>query len=63
VIEFYDAGGGSDANIDPILQPLNLTTEEQAALVSFLESLCGDPIIVTAAELPPYEPWQGTGGN
>jgi hypothetical protein len=60
---FYDAGGGDDSNLDPVLQPLNLTGEEQAALISFLESLCGDLIIVEAPELPPYEPWQGQGGN
>jgi cytochrome c peroxidase len=63
VVMFYDAGGGDDSNLDPVLKPLNLTGEEQAALISFLESLCGDLIIVEAPELPPYEPWQGQGGN
>ncbi len=44
VVAFYNAGGGTDPNKDPRLQPLGLTGEQQAALVSFLESLSGDPL-------------------
>jgi cytochrome c peroxidase len=62
VVAFYNAGGGEDNNKDDLLQPLNLTEGEQMALVSFLESLCGDLIIHEAPELPPYEPWV-FGGN
>jgi cytochrome c peroxidase len=63
VIAFYNDGGGDDQNKDPLLAPLNLTAGEQADLVSFLESLCGDRIMVEAPILPPYEPWTGIGDN
>jgi cytochrome c peroxidase len=63
VVAFYNDGGGDDPNKDPLLQPLGLTAEEQGALVSFLESLCGEKFIVEAPELPPYAPWTGLGGN
>ncbi len=62
VVAFYNQGGGSHPNKDPLLQPLNLTDAEQADLVAFLESLCGDPIVMSAPELPPYEVWP-MGGN
>ncbi|HEC23197.1 MAG TPA: c-type cytochrome [Chloroflexi bacterium] len=61
VVAFYNAGGGDDPNKDPLMQPLNLTAQEQADLVAFLESLCGDRIIVEAPELPPYAPWDMEG--
>ena len=63
VVAFYGDGGGGDPNKDPLLESLNLTGEEQADLVSFLESLCGDKITAEAPELPPYEPWTEIGAN
>jgi cytochrome c peroxidase len=57
VITFYNEGGGSSPHKDPLLQPLNLTVEEQAALLTFLNSLCGDKITMEAPELPDYAPW------
>jgi cytochrome c peroxidase len=63
VVAFYDQGGGESENKDPLLVPLNLTPDEQAELVTFLESLCGDLIIGQAPELPPYEPWANSGGS
>jgi cytochrome c peroxidase len=57
VVTFYNNGGGSSPNKDPILQPLNLTDAEQASLIAFLNSLCGDKIIMEAPELPNYAPW------
>ncbi len=57
VVAFYNDGGGDHPNKDPLMQPLNLTAEEQASLVAFLESLCGDKIIVEMPELPEYAPW------
>lgn len=57
VVAFYNAGGGEAPNKDPLMQPLNLTGAEQADLVAFLESLCGDRIVITAPELPEYAPW------
>jgi cytochrome c peroxidase len=64
VVSFYNDGGGQHANKDPLLKPLNLTAEELSSLVEFLQSLCGDKIIVEAPESPPYEPWPvAIGGN
>jgi len=57
VVTFYDNGGGSSSNKDPLLQPLNLTADEKTSLVAFLQSLCGDKIIMVAPVLPGYEPW------
>ncbi len=56
VVAFYNAGGGSSPHKDPLLQPLNLTDDEQASLIAFLQSLCGDKLIIQAPELPPYAP-------
>ncbi len=47
VVEFYNVGGGPNLDggkalagkKDPLIKPLNLTDEEQAALVAFLEAL------------------------
>ena len=42
VIDFYDAGGGSDPLKDPRLQPLNLVPSEKADLTAFLEAMSGE---------------------
>ncbi len=44
VIAFYNAGGGTDPNKDPRIKPLNLSSNEKASLVAFLEALSGDPL-------------------
>ena len=44
VVAFYNAGGGDDANKDERLKPLDLSADEQADLVAFLEALSGDPL-------------------
>ena len=44
VVAFYNAGGGDDPNKDPRIKPLNLSADEQADLVAFLEALSGDPL-------------------
>ncbi len=62
VIAFYNEGGGDHPNKDPLIQPLGLSAEEQSDLLAFLESLCGDKIVMDTPELPPYEAWP-TGGN
>lgn len=54
VVAFYDAGGGDHPNKDPLIRPLDLTANEQADLVAFLRSLCGDRVTDEAPELPPY---------
>lgn len=44
VVAFYNNGGGSDANKSPMLKPLDLSTQEQSDLVTFLEALTGKPL-------------------
>ena len=44
VVNFYNAGGGDAPNKSKLLKPLELSVKEQADLVSFLESLSGDPL-------------------
>ena len=39
VVEFYRAGGGANANLDPLLRPRDLTDREAADLVAFLRAL------------------------
>jgi cytochrome c peroxidase len=63
VVGFYNAGGGSSPTKSPLIEPLGLTPGEQGDLVALLESLCGDPVIVEAPELPPYEVVLGPGGG
>ncbi len=56
VVEFYNRGGGSATPKDPLLKPLGLTEAEERALVTFLESLSGDPIVVEwPKKLPEYQ--------
>jgi cytochrome c peroxidase len=55
VVEFYNQGGGSQAPKSPLLKPLGLTEAEKRALVAFLESLSGDPVVIEwPANLPEY---------
>lgn len=56
VIAFYNKGGGSVPNKDSRLKPLNLSAKEQKALVEFLKTLTGAPIIIEPPQLPPYAP-------
>ena len=44
VVEFYNQGGISNENLDPLIKPLNLTAEEVTDLTAFLESLTGDNV-------------------
>ncbi len=39
VIDFYNSGGGPNPALDPKIKPLDLTPEEKAALLAFLEAL------------------------
>jgi cytochrome c peroxidase len=56
VVDFYDKGGDDDpfGTKSDKIKPLQLTAEEKAALVAFLESLSGDEIIVERPKLPAY---------
>ena len=42
VVAFLDAGGGANAHLDPFIKPLDLSPEEQADLVAFLQALTGE---------------------
>jgi len=42
VVAFYNQGGGKGS----VLKPLNLSASEQKSLVTFLQTLSGDPIVV-----------------
>lgn len=53
VVDFYNKGGGAGSE----LKPLNLSAAEQKALVAFLESLSGDPVIVEPPKMPDYKVW------
>ena len=41
VVDFYRDGGHKNPNLDPELHPLNLSDEEKAALIAFLQALSG----------------------
>jgi cytochrome c peroxidase len=46
VVRFYNGGGQANINRDGELDPLSLTIEEQRQLVTFLETLTGEPVVV-----------------
>jgi cytochrome c peroxidase len=53
VVDFYDRGGGSgDPNLDPLMVPLGLTSQEKAALVAFLKR----PLTSTNPEVADVKP-------
>ncbi len=56
VVDFYDRGGGPHRNKSPLLRPLGLTAAEKRALLEFLKSLSGDPVVVERPDLPDYKP-------
>jgi len=59
VVEFYNAGGGKNEfskTKSPLIKPLGLSETEIDDLVSFLESLSGDEILMEAPDLPAMEP-------
>jgi len=43
VVDFYDAGGRANPNLDPEIHPLRLAPDEKHALVGFLRALTGGP--------------------
>jgi cytochrome c peroxidase len=52
VVDFYAKGGIPNENLDPGIQPLDLTASDKADLVEFLRSLTGsaDPVIAKCTE-------------
>ena len=53
VVDFYNKGGESNPHLDTRMQPLNLTGQEKADLVSFMKALDGDPYPMVAPPEPP----------
>lgn len=55
IVDFYDAGGGAG---NTVLQPLQLSADEKADLVAFLEALSMDePLILAEPDLPETATW------
>ena len=44
VVEFYNQGGVTNTNLDPLIKPLGLTDEEMNELVTFMQALTGDNV-------------------
>lgn len=63
VVDFYDKGGGESKNKSALLKPLNLSQDEKDKLLSFLEALSGDEILIEPPSLPEYEKMVFEGGN
>src|SRR3990170_1692499 len=55
VMDFYNRGGGAHPNKSPLLRPLGLGDGDKRALVEFLKSLTGDPIVVERPTPPEYK--------
>jgi len=53
VVALYNKGGIANKNLDPLIQPLQLTPEEQADLVTFLKEGLTREIEVPEPALPP----------
>jgi cytochrome c peroxidase len=62
VVDFYNAGGGNDAQKSPLLRPLQLSSAEKADLIAFLEALSMDkPLLHDDPKLPSaYQPLAAT---
>jgi cytochrome c peroxidase len=52
VIDFLNTGGGGGENLSPLMKPLNLTSEEKADLLAFLNALTGAPLKIEVPKLP-----------
>lgn len=52
VVAFLNQGGGANPHLSPLVKPLELTTEEQADVVSFLRALTGEATKFTMPKLP-----------
>ena len=61
VIELYNRGGLPNRNLDPLMQPLNLTRQEKEDVVAFLEALTGPFPVLEAPPLPPDAEPAGAG--
>jgi len=50
VVAFYNQGGHPHELVDPLLHPLGLSDDDQAALVAFLNALTGDNVQALVAD-------------
>ncbi len=57
VVDFYNKGGGDDPNLDPLIVPLGLTSEEKKALVAFMAGALTsmNPEVRDVKSIPPSE--------
>lgn len=51
VVEHYNGGAASVANVSPLIEPLQLTPQEKADLVAFMAAL-SDPVVIERPVLP-----------
>jgi cytochrome c peroxidase len=53
LIDFYNRGGGNDANLDPLMVPLGLSKLEKTALVAFIRALVSlNPEVAAVQPVP-----------
>jgi cytochrome c peroxidase len=52
VVDFKNSGGGPNPYLSPLMKPLNLTSQEKADLLAFLQALTGEPLKITVPKLP-----------
>jgi cytochrome c peroxidase len=56
LIDFYNRGGGSDANLDPLMVPLGLSKLEKKALIAFIKALVSlNPEVAAVQPVPEAE--------
>lgn len=51
VVDFYDRGGGAGG----VIKPLGLSSADKQALLAFLDSLSGEPVLMEKPKLPAYK--------
>jgi len=59
VVQFYNSGGGNNEfsdNKTPLLKPLELSEGEVDDLVTFIESMSGEQLLMDIPQLPPSAP-------
>ena len=52
VVDFFNAGGGANSNLSPLMKPLGLSAQEKTDLIAFLHALTGEEIPFEFPELP-----------
>jgi len=52
VIDLYDRGGIDRPSRSPLIAPLDLSKDEKASLIAFLNTLTSPPVVVPVPILP-----------